>query len=135
MALFLKSQATMPNQKNRRVALNICTFSGRMARDPEVRNVGQNTVLSFTIANDVGYGDKKTTNWVRCSYWNHDKIAQYLHKGDQVTVSGEISMREYNGKTSLELRVFDLVLPPRPRDGNPSAQAPAHQEQTDVTPF
>ena len=113
--------------------MNNCVFSGRLARDPEVRNVGQNTVLTFSIANDTGFGDKKTTNWIRCSFWNRDRLAQYLHKGDSVTVSGEISLHEYNGKSSLELRVSDLVLPPRQRDVSPSPQPSA--QQVDSVPF
>ena len=109
--------------------MNVCIFSGRLARDPEVRTAGQNTVLSFSIANDTGYGDKKVTTWIRCSYWNHDKLAQYLHKGDSVTVSGEISLHEYQGKANLELRVSDLVLPPKQHTAAAPAQRPVSQPE------
>ena len=89
-----------------------------MARDPETRQVGDNELTSFTLGVQVGYGDKRSTLWVRCNLWNRSKLTQYLFKGSRVTVSGELSMREYTTqdgttRTSLELRVADLDLPPR----------------------
>jgi single-strand DNA-binding protein len=37
-------------------------------------------------------------------------VAQYLTKGAQVTVTGDLSTREHDGKTYLTVRANDLTL-------------------------
>jgi single-strand DNA-binding protein len=112
--------------------MNICVFSGNLGRDPEVKNVGQHTVAEFPIAVRSGFGDKESTFWVRCALWNRDKLAQYLAKGKRVTVSGELSNREFEKRDggkgySLELRVASLDLPPKDEQSQ-RGQAQAHPE-------
>lgn len=114
---------------------NVFSFTGTVGRDAEVRQTptGQ-TVLSVTIANNIGFGDKQQTLWVRVSLWGkraEGSLAQYLKKGQQVFVSGELSMREYQAtdgstKTSLELNanIIDLV---GKRNEQASQGAPAPQ--------
>ena len=98
--------------------MNVCCFSGNCGRDAEVKQVGENTVTTFSLAVKSGYGQKASTFWLNCNAWNKDKLAQYLTKGSRVVVSGELNMREYDKKDcskghSLELRVNDLDLPPK----------------------
>ena len=117
--------------------MNNCTFSGNLARDPEQKQVGDNALTTFTLGVQTGYGEKKSTLWVRCNLWNRQKLAQYLHKGDRVCVSGELSQREYTTqdgttRTSLELRVADLDLPPKGNGGQQGQQRAKRQEQTEV---
>lgn len=122
--------------------MNSCVFSGNLARDPETRQVGDQALTTFTLAVQCGWGDKQSTLWLRCNLWGRQKLAQYLHKGDRITVSGELSQREYTAqdgttRTSLELRIADLDLPPRQQDA--PRPAPKRQEMTaddiDVCPF
>lgn len=70
----------------------IATAVGRLGRDSELRTTQSGMdVCSFTVACDRGYGDKKTTEWVKCILF--DKRARalqpYLVKGLAVTVMGE----------------------------------------------
>lgn len=94
--------------------MNVCTFTGRLARDAEVRTTNNGkTVVQFRLASDVGYGDRKTTLWLQCQIWGRENLASMLTKGKAVTVYGELSQREYqdrNGatQTSLDLNVRDL---------------------------
>ena len=101
--------------------MNVCTFVGRLGRDSEKKELGDNTVLNFSLASDVGYGDKKSTLWVNCAVWGKraDTVMEYLHKGDKITVAGSGKLQEYtrskdNSKGySLQLRVSDFTLPPK----------------------
>lgn len=98
--------------------MNVFTFSGNLGKDAETRYTnGSNPtpVTSFSVACTSGWGDKQTTTWIRCNAWGerYEKLAQYLTKGKKVCVSGELSTREYEGKTYIELRVNDLDLPPK----------------------
>jgi single-strand DNA-binding protein len=104
-------------------------------------------VLNVTVANNIGFGDKQQTLWIRCAVWGkraEGQLQNYLKKGQQVFVSGELSQSEYRAqdgstKTSLELNanIIDLVgrrndsgQPPQQNyqaQGQSSApQAPSH---------
>ena len=89
------------------------TIAGRIGKDAETRNTQQgDQVTGFTVAVDEGFGDKKRTIWFDVSYWGKRgaAVAPYLTKGGNVTVSGDLSTREYEGKTYLTIRANDLTL-------------------------
>lgn len=99
---------------------NVFSFTGTVGRDAEVRVTpsGQ-SVLNFTVANNIGFGDRQQTLWIRVALWGkraEGSLQNYLKKGQQVFVSGELTQREYQAndgttKTSLELNgnIVDLV--------------------------
>lgn len=69
----------------------------RLGKDAEVKTLESGkTVISFSGAIDVGYGDRKTTMWVEYSYFtDKTSIAQYLKKGTQIFCTGEIKVRAW----------------------------------------
>ena len=99
---------------------NVFSFTGTVGRDAEVRATpsGQ-SVLNVTVANNVGFGDRQQTLWVRVALWGRraeGQLQNYLKKGQQVFVSGELTQREYQAndgttRTSLELNanIVDLL--------------------------
>lgn len=99
---------------------NVFSFTGTVGRDAEVRTTpnGQ-AVLNVTVANNIGFGSREQTLWIRVALWGkraEGQLQNYLKKGQQVFVSGELSQREYQAndgttKTSLELNanIIDLV--------------------------
>ena len=102
------------------------TIAGRLGKDSEFRRTQNgDPVLSFGVAVDHGYGDKKTTMWLDCSLFGKrgESLEQYLKKGSAVTVSGDFSTREYDGKTYLQIRANDVTL----QGGKP---ANSYQEQS-----
>ncbi len=99
---------------------NVFSFTGTVGRDAEVRYTPSGmAVLSVTVANNIGFGDKQQTLWVRVALFGkraEGGLQNYLKKGQQVFVSGELSQNEYKAndgtmKTSLELvaNVIDLI--------------------------
>lgn len=87
--------------------LNMMAFIGKLGRDAEVRTLPSgNTVVSFSVALDEGYRDKKTGEWVKktewtdVSYFTTDKAAAYLAplllKGAEVFVKGKKETRTYD---------------------------------------
>jgi single-strand DNA-binding protein len=127
--------------------MNQCNLIGRLGKDVDVRTVSEKKVGNFSLAIDMGYGDKKTTVWFNCALWDKDKIYEFLKKGTQVFVSGEVSVRtwESNGKhgASLELRVFQIQLLGGKQEGQesttaaPAAAKPQQSEPSyqDESPF
>lgn len=96
--------------------MNVWTFTGRLGADAELRSTQSGEkVLSFRVANDVGFGDRKTTQWVECSLWGRrgEAISQFLTKGKQVCVSGELTLREFQKRdgtagSGLSVRVNEV---------------------------
>lgn len=98
--------------------MNVCTITGRLGRDAELRNTRTgDAVLNFSVANDIGYGQQKTTQWVRCVLWGKrgEALCDFLRKGTLVAVSGSVSLSEYTSQAgqksaSLEIRVNEVTL-------------------------
>ena len=95
------------------------TVSGFLGAEPETRQAGSSTVTELRIASTDGFGDKKSTTWIRASVWGQsgEKAAQYLHKGDGVICSGRVVLREYETRdgakgSSLELQDARWDFPP-----------------------
>ncbi len=67
-------------------------LTGYIGSDPQVRQVGEQRVASFSIAmsRKNGAGQKQTL-WIRVSCWNKlaDIAEQYVHKGSLVQVMAE----------------------------------------------
>ena len=98
--------------------MNVFTCTTRCYKDAEQRYTpGGDSVVSFKGAVDAGYGQNKTTSWIKFTLWGKrgDSVLPYLKDKTQVCVSGELANREYTDKDgqkrySLEVRVNELTL-------------------------
>lgn len=102
-------------------------IAGRTGKDAELRHTQDGTaVLQFSVAVDDGYGDRKKTLWFDCSLFGKrgQSLESHMRKGSQVTVSGDFSTREHDGKTYMQVRVNDLTL----QGGKPSEDRAPRQE-------
>lgn len=131
--------------------MNFGTFAGRLGRDGEVRATPSGKyVLNFSLAVDTFAGEKKETLWVSCALWGEraEKLAGFMTKGKQVTVAGDVGMRQYTtqageARAELTCNVQRLTLqgggearsdapaaaPARPAP--PATAAPAAQAEFD----
>lgn len=110
------------------------TAAGRVGRDAELRTTQSGTqVLGFTVAADVGFGDKKHAVWLECSVWGDRaaKLAPHIRKGTSLTVIGEADLRtwESNGKSgsSITCRVSELALQGGKNEGQRQAEPGGHE--------
>ena len=88
--------------------MNNITIAGQLGRDAEVRYLPNgDPVCSFSVADSMGRD--KHTIWWRCSLFGKrgEALNQYLLKGTSVTVSGNVTEREYDkdGVKMLEIDV------------------------------
>lgn len=119
---------------------NVFSFTGTVGKDAEVRYSPSGVaVLNFTVANNIGFGEKQQTLWIRVALFGkraEGQLKDYLLKGQSVFVSGELTQNEYKSsdgttKTSLELNanIIDLI---GKKDGSaPQRPAPARQAAAD----
>lgn len=97
--------------------MNNITIAGTIGRDAETRHLQNgDAVCGFSVADNQG-GKDKPTIWWNCVLFGKraESLAQYLVKGQVVTVSGSLTKRVWNDKESnereaLELRVVDVAL-------------------------
>ena len=90
---------------------NTFTCTGRLGKVPELVDLGGKMVMRFSIANNTGFGDHKQTLWLGCTYWKkHERLIAYLNQGTMVSVSGELTQSDKDGKQYLNLNVDRLDL-------------------------
>jgi single-strand DNA-binding protein len=130
---------------------NSISFLGNIANEPELKEVGQNSVLEFSLANNVGFGDRQVTNWFRCTMWGKRAVSlqPHLNKGKQIFVIGQLSLRKFTDREGVErispdVRVSEIEFVRGGQGDSPSAPAastgaastpPATAETEDDMPF
>jgi single-stranded DNA-binding protein len=102
---------------------------GTISTEPQLRQVGENTVCNFNLVVNQGKGDKRKALFLRCAAWNGlgDVVANYAHKGDVIKVNTEwLDLSVYNNNTQADITITRVNLIPTGRrdaaNGNDSAQ-------------
>lgn len=93
--------------------MQIGNIAGNLGKDAEMKSTQQgDQFCRFSVAVTTGWGDRKATTWWDVTRWGKgaDKLAGFLKKGAKVAVSGEISTREHEGKTYLQIRADHVTL-------------------------
>lgn len=126
--------------------MNNWNFTGNLGRSAEQKFVGDNSLVSFSVAVKSGFGEKAVTTWANCQMWGKrgESVLPYLNKGQLVGISGEATLRLYEKKdggagSSLDVRVNDLTLlgkseAPQQQEQKPGANVPAIDYDDDI-PF
>ncbi|WP_172121437.1 single-stranded DNA-binding protein [Actinomyces faecalis] len=114
------------------------TLTGNLGSDPDLRYTPNGRpVLQLSVAATPSHYDKQAGQWVqdgdplwiRAALWGeeHTHLADILHKGDRVTLTGDLMRREFTRRDgtpgeSLELKFPRLlgIIPPRPQPGQPT---------------
>ena len=139
--------------------MNQINLIGRVGKEPEIKDLESGTkVAKFSLAVSEKYtknGEKvENTEWFNIAIFG--KVAEvaekYVHKGDQLFVSGKITSREYDDKEGIKRRVYEVNADKmemlggvkkdqqtEPNDGplssNRSAPKPATEMPEDDLPF
>ena len=121
------------------------TIIGHLGNDAEVKDVGQNQVINFSIAVSESYISKQTnekvtnTTWYEVAKWgNNTAVAQHLKKGTQVLVEGKPTARAWQKEDGslvsvLGLNAFEIRLLGGAKSEGTSA--PAAQAQQPYNSF
>ena len=108
--------------------MQILTIAGTLGRDAEHKTTQAGQELcTFPVAVNTGYGDRKVTTWFDVTSWGKgsEGLARILRKGSKVALSGELSTREHNGKTYLQVRANGVTIQSTPDGGQ--CRNPAHE--------
>ena len=101
-------------------SLNKVMLIGRLGQDPEVRNTQDGRSLcTFSIATSESWNDKNTgekrekTEWHRVVVFNEglvNIIQQYVKKGSNVFIEGQLQTRKWEDKDGIEKYTTEIVL-------------------------
>ena len=119
--------------------MNSWSITGNLGNDCRKNNVGGSAVVNFSVAVKSGFGDKAQTIWVDVALWGkqaESKLPEYLLKGQQVAVTGELGTREHEGKTYVTLRANSVDLIGGKQEGSTrNASAPQPKQAAPVDDF
>jgi len=91
--------------------MQIITITGYLSKDAETSKTNKgDAVTRWNVPVNQGWGDNKQTNWFRVSIWGkRADFAGNSRKGEFVTVTGELTIGEYQGKPQYEIRASDFT--------------------------
>src|SRR6186997_659499 len=96
------------------------TVVGNLTDDPDLRFTPSGAaVANFTVASTPRFFDKQTNEWkdgdalfLRCSIWRQaaENVAESLHRGTRVIVSGRLRQRSYETREGEKRTVYELEV-------------------------
>ncbi len=94
------------------------TIVGNLTDDPELRFTPSGAaVANFTVASTPRIMNRQTQQWedgdtlfMRCSAWRNvaENIAESLHRGNRVVVTGRLKQRSYETREGQQRTVVEL---------------------------
>jgi len=109
-------------------------FTGNVGRDAEIKEVAGKQVIKFAVA--AKQGKDEPAIWVNCDYWTATKVGQFIKKGTQIAVIGQLREREHDGKKYQSCNVMQIELLGSKQDQPTTAQTtPAQGGEGDSLPF
>ena len=94
--------------------MNNFSLIGRLTRDPETKfTQSGKAITSFSVAYDVGWGDKKRAVFLECKMWGErgENLVKFVSKGHRVGLVGSLDQDEWDDKATGEKKkkfVFDV---------------------------
>ena len=86
---------------------------GRLTAEPELKfTQSGKEVLSFSLAVDSGYGEKKKTDFITCVAWEGTAkfISQWFRKGSLLLVEGALRTRKYTDKSGNNRTATEVLV-------------------------
>lgn len=103
----------------------------RLGKDAELKQAGQTEILSLYAAYDVGFGDKKKTQWIGLTMFGKRaaQVAGMMTKGTLIMATmDDVQVEEYNGKSYLKAKLIEFKFAGGKKpDSQDSEPAPRQQ--------
>lgn len=90
----------------------IC-IAGNIGKDAEIRSTqGGDQMCTFNVAVNDPRDKNAPPTWFGCSLWGKRGVGiqPYLTKGTKVSIAGELSTREHEGRTYLQVRADQVTI-------------------------
>ena len=112
---------------------NTTTLTGNIGKSELRHTPSGKVVFSFSVADNIGYGDNQKTQWVQCSIWGkraeNENFTSLLTKGAKVTVIGtlEFDPPRDNWQGGLKMPFVNDVVHITASNSKPQSSKPPNQ--------
>jgi single-strand DNA-binding protein len=104
-------------RKDRIMSINRVSLLGHVGQNPEVRHTASGgKVANISIATNEAYKDiagqrQERTEWHRVTAWGRlaEILQDFVHKGDQLYVSGHLQTRRWTDAQGVERLSTEIV--------------------------
>ena len=126
--------------------VNTVVLSGNIVRDGELKQVGQSTVLNFSIAVNRWWQEngewKQDAGFFDCEMWGQgaSRAAERIFKGNHATLQGSLKHSTWKdrntgaNRSKVTVLVRSLDAPKRPDGSGPVQGAPAPRFDSEEAP-
>lgn len=98
--------------------MNKVILIGRLTKDPDVRQIQNNTVARYTLAvdrkirKDNADPNAVTADFISCVAWDRkaEFADMYLKKGTKIAITGHIQTGKYTNKDGQTVYTTDVVI-------------------------
>jgi len=122
--------------------MNKVELIGFLTKKPETRQVGSDTVTTFTVATSESWKDKATgekkekSEFHICNFWGKsgEAFGKYHNKGDRVFVEGSIENGSYEKDgvkhytTKMKIKKFEFIKDKNSRNDSQAQRNSAPQD-------
>ncbi|WP_422120937.1 single-stranded DNA-binding protein [Moellerella wisconsensis] len=101
--------------------VNKVIIVGKLGQDPEVHAMANGgSVANISVATSETWRDKQTgekrekTEWHRVVFFGKlaDVVGEYLHKGSQIYIEGQLSTRKWQDQSGADRYTTEVVVNP-----------------------
>lgn len=105
---------------------------GNIGREPEIKRTSDGKeIITFSVA--VSNGENSTL-WFNVVARNVAKVMQYLSKGRQIFVQGDLSLKLYNGQIDCTIFADKVQLCGNKTEPTPTTQPAEPVQQVETQP-
>lgn len=85
--------------------MNKVILTGRLTKDPELKDAGQYKICRFTLAVSKFKNGEQGADFIECSAWEKvgTTLCTYTRKGSLILVEGELSTSTYQNKEGVQV--------------------------------
>lgn len=92
--------------------MNVVIISGRLAKDPEIRENGETKLARYTLAVRRSFKGAQNTDWLNCVAFGRlaDNAEKFLKKGMLINVTGRIQTSTYTNREGQKVYSTDIIV-------------------------
>lgn len=94
--------------------MNKIELIGRLTKDPEIRQNGDNTIARYTLAVDRKFKreNEPTADFLQCIAFGKtaEFVEKYFHKGNRMALTGRVQIGNYTNKEGQKVYTTDVIV-------------------------
>ena len=92
--------------------MNKLILHGRLAKDPENRDIKDKSITAIVVAVDRGYGENRTADFIPATAFGKtaEFLRKYFSKGSEILLTGEVQQNNYEKEDGTKVYGLKVVV-------------------------